>query len=83
MEKITDLQLCGCIMLKYAFAIGKANAIISLLGILVTQMGMNHAAISETLSGIELTENNTSFMFSKDLDIHLKKLLAERGIYIN
>jgi hypothetical protein len=83
MKKITDVELCCCVLLKYAFATGETELISSILRSLVNQMGMDYDTISETLWGIQLTGDNTSFIFTGSLDEFVKKMLTEKKIHIN
>lgn len=67
MEKITDLQLCSCIMLKYALETGQNEAFSELIRIITIDMDMNYDMILNVMRDIKLTENKKSFIFVNEL----------------
>lgn len=93
MDKLTDLQLCGCIILKYALESGQNEALPELLRIITIEMDMNYDLILSVMRNIILpplnrskagiTENKSSFVFAGELDKHVWKILKKRGISLN
>jgi hypothetical protein len=83
MQKITDLQICGCVMLKYALENEQHDLIIALLVNLLIELEMDYGLVLSVLSNIDITENKNSFVFEGELDKYMWKILKKRGISLN
>ncbi len=83
MKNLTDLQLCGCIILKYALKSKNSELFVHLCYDLIDIMGMDICEIFKVIADIKLTNNTTSFCYTGELDKKVKEMNYLNGISFN
>jgi hypothetical protein len=83
MKNLTDLQLCGCVILKYSLNSQNPELFTSLCFALIDKMGMDIGEIFRIMADIKLTKNTTSFCYTGELDKKVQEMYFLTGVSNN